>query len=254
MERIICGRTLDELKKLEDGSIDLILQDPPYNCLEVAWEEDIFADGDELLNEVKRVLKPNGTMILFTSGPFTFRSQVYFSELFRYKYVWLKQKSTNFIHSKNKPMTKHEDILIFSKGVAAHLGQSERRMTYNPQGLIAIAPVTRKTNKENKNHATPIRTSKESYTTSWKNYPCDVLSGFPETSPNNKIHTSEKPVDLLMYLINTFSNEGEIVFDGYAGSFSTAEAALRTNRQFICVDKIPEFVEKGINRIEALRR
>jgi site-specific DNA-methyltransferase (adenine-specific) len=242
--RITCGDTLEELKNIPDESVDLYLQDPPYNVLSCSWEENVIRDN-RLRDEMIRTLKPDGTFIFFASGKFTFAIQNYFAKWYKYKYIWVKSNKTNFANAKYMPMCAYEEILVFCKS------GNIKKMTYNPQGIIEIkdkkeikvSPTTRK--------AYNVTSLYDTYTQTHTGYPDDILRGFK--SVTKKKHTSEKPVELLEHLIKTYSNDGELVVDGFAGSFSTGEAAVKLNRSFIGIDKEEKFVSMGSDRIvEAL--
>jgi 23S rRNA G2069 N7-methylase RlmK/C1962 C5-methylase RlmI len=136
--RLIHWEALDILSKWTDNSIELILIDPPYNTIASKWDK--YVDFNKFFDIAWKKLKPNGSIIVFASWSFTPRVMMSSINEYKYKYTWIKNNSTNFVHSKNRPMTKHEDILVFSKAPMGHISQiwEERRMIYNPQGLIKI--------------------------------------------------------------------------------------------------------------------
>ena len=129
------GDCLEIMKDIEDKSVDMILCDLPYGTIASKWDKHI--PSNKLWEQYKRLIKDNGAIVLFSSGSFTPRLMLSNIENYKYKYVWIKTNSTNFVHAKNRPMTKHEDICVFSKAPMGHVTQlGDRRMVYNPQGLI----------------------------------------------------------------------------------------------------------------------
>lgn len=225
------GDCLELMKELPDNSIDMILCDLPYGITECHWDKII--DFEKLWEQYERIMTKQASAVLFAIGQFTAKLIVSNPKLFKYKWTWIKKYNTNFMHAKNRPMTKHEDILIFSKGSMGHKSLlKDKRMTYNPQGLIPCEKNVKTRKKKFDTYLGYRPTHKDEYTQSFTNYPCDVLY-FEELSPNNKIHTSEKPIDLLEYLIKTYTNEGATVLDNCMGSGTTGVACMNTGRKFI---------------------
>ena len=148
-------------------------------------------------------------------------------------------------------MTEHEDILVFSKAPMGHFSQlGERRMTYNPQGLIEINKDIKLGNGRFGTVAGKRPSHKEVFKRTHIGYPTDVLWQFNEVATNKKLHTSEKPIPLLEYLIKTYTNEGDLVLDNCAGSGTTGVACKNLNRNFIGIELDPEYfkiAEKRIN-------
>jgi site-specific DNA-methyltransferase (adenine-specific) len=244
MNEILCGDSLELMKDIPNSSIDLLLTDPPYGTTAAAWDKSI--DLEKFWVQARRVLKPNGTCIMTASQPFT--TELASSNLpwLKYALVWNKTRGTGFFNAKNQPLKIHEDILVFSSGVSNHATRSKARMTYNPQGLKA--EVSHKTNDS------LVRATKRSvllsknYLQEFSNYPTTVLT----FKHDNGLHPTQKPVALFEYLIRTYSNEEEIVLDPFAGSCTTAIAALRSKRNYICIERELSFVEIGALRVESL--
>ena len=247
---LIQGDCLDEMCYINDGSINLILCDLPYGTTASNWDKAI--PMRYLWEHYDRILKDNGTVVLFANGIFTPRVMASNIEEYKYKWVWVKRNSTNFVHAKNRPLVKIEDILIFSKGSMGHKSLlGEKRMTYNPQGITPI----NKTMKGGKNNFTDNLMAKrpshtDVYVREYTNYPTDLLTDFPEVAPNKKLHTNEKPVALLEYLIKTYTNEGETVLDNCMGSGSTGVACINTNRNFIGMELDEHYFQIAKERIE----
>ena len=118
INKIYQGDCLELMKQLEDKSVDLILCDLPYGVMDSGWDKGI--DLIKLWNEYRRIIKDLGVIVLFGNNIFSFKLVIPAIDLFKYKYVWIKTNSTMFVHSKNRPLVKHEDILIFSKASMGH--------------------------------------------------------------------------------------------------------------------------------------
>ena len=143
MKKLLLGDCLELMKLIPDNSVDMILCDLPYGTTACAWDSVI--PFEPLWEQYRRVVKPRGAVVLTSAQPFTSALVMSNPEWFKYDWVWCKNRPTNFAHAKNKPMPKHESVLVFSPGTTIHASQSDRRMQYNPQGLQAIAPRKMKT-------------------------------------------------------------------------------------------------------------
>ena len=130
---LIHGDCLEVMKSIPDGSVDLILQDPPYNTTACKWDWDIMKYIDKFWSEWKRIIKPNGAIVMTASQPFTTRLIASNYEMFKYELIWQKGRASGHLHAKNKPLKAHENIAVFSKGTTVHASQSKNRMNYIPQ-------------------------------------------------------------------------------------------------------------------------
>lgn len=253
--KLLKGDCLVRMGELVEKGIqvDLILCDPPYGTTASSWDK--YIPMDKMWSLYNQLIKPNGTIIIFANGIFTPRVMVSNLEDYKYRWVWVKRNSTNFVHAKNRPMVKSEDILVFSKGSMGHKSQlGDKRMTYNPQGLIPVNKV-RKNGKANfTNTLAGKRPShKDEFVVEYTNYPTDVLTDFPELSPHKKLHSNEKPVELLEFLIKTYSEPKELVLDNCMGSCSTGEACYNTKRDFIGIEIEQKYFDISVNRMKGLR-
>lgn len=263
MYQIFNEDCLEGMKKLEDKSVDLILTDLPYGMM--SYKADKKIDLSAMWEQFKRILKPHCVVALFANSRFTIELAASNFDWYKYKFVWVKNFSTNFINAKNRPMTRYEEILIFSSGLMLHANQTDNKMKYFPQGLKKIDVSYRHSGNTicmssgkhiyNKNakkkFGTTIHTAPsnvEEYTQQYGNYPNDVLY-FDAPFNNKRFHPNEKPVDLLEYLIKTYSNEGETVLDATMGSGSTGVACINTNRDFIGYEINPEYYEAAKKRM-----
>jgi site-specific DNA-methyltransferase (adenine-specific) len=237
---------LDILRTLPDGSVDMILQDPPYNMTACKWECEI--DFPVLWKEWERVVKANGAIIMTASQPFTTDLISSKRTWFKYEWIWNKQQAGNFTIAKQQPLRKHENILVFYA----------KQPTYNPQMEKAKVENIRPTIDCGVNSITNL-TSKHSETYSQEyNYPSSVIDNFhgrmAECNSVARQHPTQKPVDLFRYLIRTYTNEGETVFDGYGGSGTTAVACIKENRKYIVCEKEAEYIEVAKKRIDEATR
>lgn len=226
---------LEGMQRLSDESIGLVLSDLPYGQMEYAADKAL--DLERFWGEVWRLLSYGSSVLLFGAGRFTYELIKSNEANYCYKWVWVKNRATNFIHAHNRPLSNYEEILVFSRGKVIHAGKGGERMKYHPQGLKECRQ------KANENHdlskkkgsmlgVRPSDSKGYHYVQEYTGYPRDVLNfKMPHTAGRN--HPNEKPVELLEYLIRTYSNEGEVVLDCTMGSGSTGVAALKSGRSFI---------------------
>ncbi len=236
LNKITQGDCLEVMQRIPDGSVDMILCDLPYGTTSCKWDEVI--PFEPLWAEYERVIKPNGAIVLTSKEPFTSVLRVSNLKIFKQPLVWQKDNFDNPMQAKRRHLNIIEDVSVFYK----------KQCTYNPQGLIEVNRITRQGRSETlvDNRGSRKAEYKQQYT----NYPKNILKFARD---GNHVHPTQKPVALFEYLIRTYTNEGEIVLDNCIGSGTTAVAAINTNRQFIGIEKEPEYVEIGNRRIaEAL--
>ena len=249
--RLACGDCLEVMEEI--NSVDMILCDLPYGTTACKWDSVI--PFDPLWKHYKRIISDTGSIVLFSSGQFTPSLMLSNPQMFKYKYVWVKRNSTNFVHAKNRPMTKHEDILIFSNAPMGHISQlSEKRMTYNPQGLEGINEYIKSGESRSGTVAGKRPSHKKTFERTHTGYPTDVLWQFDEVAAGKKLHTSEKPVSLLGYLIRTYTNENTVILDNCMGSGTTGVAAMQLGRKFIGIELDPKYFDIACKRIEDAQR
>lgn len=239
---------LDGMRKLDNDSIDLILQDPPYNTTACKWEWDIMIKIEEFWTQWKRIIKPNGAIVMTASQPFTSKMVMSNLKMFKYEWIWCKSRAVGFPNAKNKPMNKHENIVVFSKGDCAN--RCKNLMRYNPQGLVEINKKvngTKACKGDINGHGFARPSHKKERVQQYTNFPNTQL-----TIPNdgNTIHPTQKPIALFEYLVRTYTNEGDTVFDGFIGSGTTAIACIRTNRNYIGMELNLEYVKISQERVK----
>ena len=200
--------------------------------------------------QLKRIIKPNGAIVLFGSEPFSSALRMSNIKQYKYDWVWVKSKPNGWQHSKNKPMSKHEVISVFSLSPMGHKSiLGARRMEYNPQGVIdsIVKQVTSTAHGESMG-ARPNQVGVEYV--SQTGFPSNVLE-YGNVVGKSAIHPTQKPVALLEYLIKTYTQEEETVLDFTMGSGSTGVACVNTNRNFIGIEKDDKYFEIAKNRIES---
>ena len=256
--KLFKGDCLEIMKDISDKSIDMILCDLPYGTTEGKW--DIVIPFEPLWVHYNRIIKDNGVICLFCTQPFTTNLINSNMSNFKYCWYWEKSKANGFQHSKNKPMRIIEEIAIFSKAPIGHKSLlGDKRMIYNPQGIIPsgkrkIRESTHSGNfvgGENHKSSRPNQVGRvyESYT----NFPNDILK-FNSIFGRGTLHPTQKPIELLEYLIKTYTNEGELVLDNCMGSGSTGVACLNTNRKFIGIELDENYYNIACNRINNVSR
>lgn len=241
--RIEQGDCIELMRDIPDRSVDMILCDPPYGTTASKWDKVI--DFKELWTQYERIIKDNGAIVLFGSGQFAFKLIESNVPLYKYKWIWVKSNKSNFVNAKNRPMTAFEEILVFSKGNTAN--GSKVKMKYYPQGLIKKKKIRRDTDKNFGTVAGKRPSHKAVIVSEYTNYPFDVLNF---DSVVKKQHTNQKPVELLEYLVKTYTNEGEYVLDNCMGSGSTGVACINTNRNFIGFELDENYFNIAKNRLE----
>ena len=236
------GDCLELMKNIPDGSVDLVLTDPPYGTTACKWDSVI--PFEPMWEQLNRIIKQNGAICLFGSEPFSSALRMSNIKKFKYDWIWKKDQAAGFVNANNSPLKVHEIVSVFSSGTIAN--RSARRMTYFPQGLIEINK-KRKVDKKDGTFlgARPNQDGKP-YTQRYKNFPQTIIS----FARDRGFHPTQKPIALLEYLIKTYTNEGETVLDFTMGSGSTGVACVNTNRHFIGIELDEGYFEIAKKRIE----
>lgn len=245
---IINADGLEAMKYIKDKSVNMILADLPYGTTSCKW--DIILPFDLLWEQYHRIIKDNGAIVLFGGEPFT--SKLRFSNIDNWKYdwVWEKSKTSNYPHAKNMPLKFHEDICVFSLSKVGHKSQlGDKRMIYNPQGLIKVDKKWVRKKKYDSEHNLKKKSHKLERIIEFTNYPKTILK-FGNTDINDRgLHPTQKPIKLLEYLISTYTQVGDLVLDNVAGSGSTGIACINTNRDYILMENNDIYFEQLRERL-----
>lgn len=226
------GDCLQIMPYIDDKSIDLILCDLPYGITKNEW--DVVIPFEDLWLQYNRIIKDNGAIILFGSQPFTSRLILSNINNFRYSLVWEKNKFSDFLNAKRKPLKTNEDICIFYK----------KQPTYNPQYWYST-PYERWNTQEAVDKQTNYGTHKQNRVMSeGQRLPTTVLKFNRVERPK---HPTQKPVDLLEWIIRSYSNKGDIVLDNCMGVGSTGLAAKNTERFFVGIELEKDYFHEAKN-------
>lgn len=228
------GDCLELMKKLSDESIDFICCDLPYGITAPEWDR--YIDVNKLWNQYNRVIKRDGVIALFSSQPFTTRLISSNEEDFRYCWYWIKNQGTNFFHAKRMPIRKVEEICIFKKGKYYPQITNNNVPTNSARGC-SIGQAYYGINK---------RDCKGGKTT---RFPTNILE-YKCVDNYSRVHSAEKPVDLIEYLIKTYTKEGDLVLDNCMGSGTTAVACINTRRDWIGMEKESKIFKVSNKRIK----
>jgi len=245
INKIYCGNCLEVMKDIPDKSIDMILCDLPYGTTRLKWDCPI--DLELLFSEYERVITQKGAIVLFGNQPFTSKMIMTRPVLYRYNWIWVKPFPTGFLNANYRPMLSFEDIVVFSKS-GAGAGSKENNMNYYPQGLVSV-DIKKKNKKGTRGqhiHNTVncgesnVLNSEKEYKQKYTGYPNNIIETDRDTP---QVHPTQKPVLLCEYLIKTYTNEGDLVLDNCAGSGTTGVACKNTSRNYILIEKEPEYID-----------
>lgn len=232
------GDCLELMKNIPDKSVDMILCDLPYGATCNDWDKEI--DLNKLFSEYERIVKCGGVVALFSQPPFNADLIQANRKHFRYEWIWEKDNSTGFLNVKKMPLKSHENILIFY----------DKLPTYNPQ-FTDGKPYCRNGRCASTNYGKYVEVVTNNLT--GKRYPKDIIKfNVPKNlfgKKTDKLHPTQKPVDLLEYLIKTYTNEGETVLDNCMGSGSTGVACVNTSRNFIGIELDEHYFQVAKDRI-----
>ena len=235
--KLLHGDCLERMKEIPDGSVDMVLTDPPYGTTNCKWDSVI--PFDLMWEQLKRIIKPSGAIVLFGSEPFS--SALRMSNIKQYKYDWVWDKVTAKGHlvAKIRPMQQTENICIFGDGKINYYPIMVERDKPRKDVDIEYSRTEIMGGKTTKQQSKIVRDKK---------YPKNVLT-FSNASQKDKLHPTQKPVALLEYLIKTYTNENETVLDFTFGSCSTGIACLNTNRKFIGIELDDSYFDIGAERM-----
>jgi DNA modification methylase len=233
--QVLLGDCLERMKEIPDGSVDMILCDLPYGTSKCRW--DTIIPFEPLWKEYKRVIKTNGAMVLTASQPFTSVLIASNFKDYRYNWVWEKSKATGYLNAKKMPMKAHEDVCIFY----------QKPPLYNPQKWMSTPYYKGSAHRPTEVYGKQREVLVENE--SGLRYPRTVQYFKTAESEGKTYHPTQKPISLFKYLIKTYTQENELVLDSCAGVGTTALAALRTNRKYICIENDQEYYDVMQERI-----
>jgi len=240
MIELLYGDCLNKMwDDIPDKSIDAIITDPPYGTTACKWDSVI--DFDLMWEQLNRIIKPNGAIVLFGSEPFSSALRMSNIKNYKYDWIWEKSRASNFATAKYQPMKYHENISVFYS-----------KCKYNPQMTEGEEYKTRHNTKRKKggifgNANLHAHTSlpKENRN---KRFPKTIIK-IKSMRQQSLLHPTQKPVALMEYLIKTYTQENETVLDFTMGSGSTGVACINTGRNFIGIEKEEKYFNIAKDRI-----
>lgn len=232
------GDCLERMREIPDGSVNMILCDLPYGTTSVSW--DTVIPFEPLWEHYKRVTKKGSPIVLFGSSVFTSKIVLSNEKWYKYNLVWEKSKCGSPLLAKYRPMIKHEDIVVFSNNGGKHT-------TYNPQ-MLAGEPYKRdSTFTKINNHGLGIKQVKSE--NSGTRHPSSVLKFPMQWRRQDQVHPTQKPVELMEWLVSSYSNTGDTVLDNCMGSGPVGMACKLSGRRFIGIEKDEKYFEIAKKRI-----
>ena len=228
------GDCLEIMKEIPDKSIDMILCDMPYGTTRNKW--DTVINLELLWEQYERIIKDNGAIVLFAQTPFDKLLGASNLKLLKYEWIWEKEQGTGHLNAKKMPLKSHENILVFYKKLPI----------YNPQMIGNEKRIVKRSGEKSKttNYGDFIEIAESEYV---GRYPKDVLKF---NKDKERLHPTQKPVDLLKFLIKSYTNEHDVVLDNCMGSGSTGVACINTNRNFIGIELEEKYFNIAKQRIE----
>jgi len=224
------------MKEIPDKSIDMILCDPPYGTTACKWDSVI--PFDKMWEQLNRIIKPNGAIVLFGSEPFSSALRMSNIKNYKYDWKWDKKKPSTGLHAKIMPLKDYEDILVFNaKGVYMPVMKDAKER--NDKARVAKNGETFGGNEVLRQHSN-----------GGKSYPRSIIKDFSNANQNGRVHPTQKPVALMEYLIKTYTNEGDTVLDFTMGSGTTGVACANLDREFIGIELDDDYFKIAEKRIE----
>lgn len=242
VNRVHCCDALELLRMLPDASVDAVITDPPYGQTNIVWDKTI--DLKTFWFEVKRVVKPESAIVMTAMQPFASHLIMSNLEMFRYEWIMVKSMATDFLNANHRPLRAHENILVFSQGkTVAGSNGGEMFMSYYPQ-FSEGNPYIKKKSGVYEGYRVRVRTETEN---DGYRYPRTVI--YTSNGNSGSLHPTQKPLDIIEYLVQTYTKSGDLVVDPFSGSGTTALAARRTGRNFITGDISPEYAAIARERL-----
>jgi site-specific DNA-methyltransferase (adenine-specific) len=235
---LILGDCLEKMKEIPDESVDMVLADPPYGSTSCKW--DIVIPFEPLWKELNRVTKVKSSVLMMGSQPFSSLLVCSNIKNFKHEWIWKKSRSGSALTARYAPVKRHEGIFVFSKGKMQYNPIMEEGKPYSRMGYKL------KTNNHN------IGLKEINVNNFGTRFPISVLDIKQNWSKQQQIHPTQKPVELMEYLIKTYSNEGDTVLDFVFGSGTVGVACKNLKRNFIGIEKDENYFNIAKNRIESV--
>tara|TARA_R110000824_G_scaffold93621_2_gene226355 strand:+ start:746 stop:1516 length:771 start_codon:yes stop_codon:yes gene_type:complete len=243
---LLNGDCLEEMKQIFDGSIDMILTDPPYGTTACKWDSVI--DFELMWEQLNRIIKPNGAIVLFGSEPFSSALRMSNIKNYKYDWIWDKKRCTGFLNAKKQPLRNNEIISVFYK----------KQPTYNPQPYKKNTTGNMGKSKEHQTDNYGKYHQVDNDNSNEFGYPRTLLTQIPVINNLSKdksgLHPTQKPIALMEYLIKTYTNENETVLDFTMGSGSTGVACKNLNRSFVGIELDETYFATAKQRIEDTKK
>ena len=242
---LIQGNCLEVMPKLKI-KFDACITDPPYGTTACKWDNII--PFEPMWDYLKVLIKTNGAICLFGSEPFSSKLRCSNLAMFKYDWVWIKNNAVGFVNATLKPMNKHEVISVFSEGKTSNC--NKHNMIYNPQNLVLLNKMKCSSNRKDKENTYWRKNGLNGtpYLQKFTNYPTTDLYF---SRPSNAVHPTQKPVELVEYLIKTYTSEGDTVLDFTCGSGTTLIAGLNTGRRVVGIELESKYCEITKNRMKS---
>lgn len=235
------GDCLVEMDKIEDKSVDLILCDLPYGVTQN--KKDVTIPFEPLWKHYNRVIKDNGAILLFCQGVFYVKLVESNLKMYRYDLIWDKGLISGFLNANRMPLRQHEQIAVFYKKLPTYNPQFKKGKPLHSKGKKYLNSEFKNNNYGN------FKMTSDDRSGSTDKYPTSIMR-INKPHPSVTLHPTEKPVELLEYLIKTYSNDGDVVLDNCMGSGSTGVACVNTNRKFIGIELDDKYYQLGEDRIK----
>lgn len=242
MYKLIQGDCLDLMKKIPDKSVNMILCDLPYGVTaKNKWDNVI--PFDKLWESYNRIIKDNAAIVLFGQDKFTAECMLSNKKMHRYNLIWKKVLPSGFLNANRMPLREHEDIMVFYKKLPTYNPQKIKGKPCHKKGKATGQMNDNVLNNRNYGDYKVVETEGD------MKYPTSILE-FAKPHPSIALHPTQKPVELLEWLIKTYTNEGDLVLDNCMGSGSTGVACVNTNRKFIGMELEETYFNIAKKRIE----
>ena len=230
------GDCLELMKQIPDKSVDCIISDLPFGSTSCSW--DVVIPFEPLWEQYDRIVKPKGNVILFGAGLFAYKLALSNEKKFRYELIWKKSKCGSPFTAKYMPMKKHENILVFGESASYYEPQMEEGTPYHRNWT------------PNKVNNMKYGISGVSTDNNGTRYPTTILDFPQKWRRQDQLHPTQKPVELMEWLVKSYCPEGGVVLDNCMGSGSTGVACVNTGRKFIGIEKDEKYFNMSRNRIQ----